>query len=118
MDFAVLIDWLTENWPLIVQIPTIGAVLVALIGKLGKAAPILVRLAHVVKDGKARDWEIAILFWMLLLTLWGLWTNPSKRVLGWIPDQQVSYLKHERFISADYRPAVKPVAPPKNGKRG
>lgn len=108
MDLAILIDWITDNWKIVVTLfPAVAAAVAYITKRLGKAWPIMVEFVHAIKDKEASDKEIATLVWMLLCTLWGLWSTPSVRILNYMPDHQVAILKAKNFIDASYRPAVK-----------
>jgi hypothetical protein len=109
MDF---LDYLNKTQEfiavLIVAVPTIGTVIFSVIGKLGKARPIIKACLEALKDRELTDEEMATVAWMLISIISGLWPNNSLGVLKLAPGHQIKNLVANGFITqtqADTLPA-------------
>lgn len=86
---------------LVVVIPTLGAFLLWLKGKLGDTAEIIHEVLDAVRDKTVEDVEMATIGWMVSTKLIGLWPNKSIHILKLAPDHQIEALLSKKFITQE-----------------
>ena len=101
MDLAEWMDKVEVIIAIIAGIPSVGAVLISLVGRAGRAWNIARHAWKSIKDGKVDDLEVATSFWMLTSVLIGFWPSANGKVLAYMPDHQREILKKQGFIKQD-----------------